>query len=57
VEYFFLLYRLNTQDRYLIWVAHEKDTNEKDAVVVDAAGFIPTFEIHYFFVGMRICTT
>jgi hypothetical protein len=44
VEYFFLLYRLNAQNRYLIWVSHEKDSNEKDAVVVDAAGFIPTFE-------------
>jgi hypothetical protein len=39
VEYFSLLYRLNAENRYLIWCS-----NEKDSVAVDAGGFIPTFK-------------
>jgi hypothetical protein len=44
VEYSSCFYRLNARDRYLIWVSCEKDSNSKDTGVVDAAGFIPTFE-------------
>jgi hypothetical protein len=35
MKYFALRYRLNTEERYLIWIA-----NEKDCVAVDAHGFI-----------------
>jgi len=38
MKYFPLLYRLRTEKRYLIWI-----TNEQDSVVVDAAGFVPSF--------------
>jgi hypothetical protein len=34
-----LLYRLGAEDRFLIWIS-----DEKDCVVVDAEGFIPSFE-------------
>jgi hypothetical protein len=39
MKYFPLLYRLNGKDRYLIWIS-----NEKDGVVVDTQGFIPSFK-------------
>src|SRR5271169_6096115 len=39
MKYFPLLYRLSAEDRYLIWIA-----NEKDSVVVEAGGLIPTFK-------------
>jgi len=39
MKYFPLLYRLNAEDRYLIWIS-----NEKDSVVVDAEGLVPTFK-------------
>lgn len=39
MRYFPLLYRLNAQDRYLIWI-----TNEKQSVVVDAEGLVPSFK-------------
>ena len=39
MKYFFLRYRLNAEDRYLIWIS-----NEKDSVVVDSQGFIPSFK-------------
>jgi hypothetical protein len=38
MQYFPLLYRLKAEDRYLIWIS-----NEKDSVVVDAGGFVPSF--------------
>src|SRR5713226_1361191 len=38
MKYFPLLYRLNAEDRYLIWIS-----NEKDSIVVAANGLIPTF--------------
>lgn len=38
VQYFPLLYRLKTQDSYLIWVS-----NDSDFVVVDAEGFVVSF--------------
>ena len=39
MKYFPLLYRLNTEDRYLIWI-----TNESDRVLTDNGGFILTFK-------------
>jgi len=39
VDYFALLYRLNSENQFLIWI-----TSESDSVVVDAEGFIPTFK-------------
>lgn len=39
MKYFPLLYRLNAENRYLIWIS-----NEKDSVVVDSQGFIPSFK-------------
>lgn len=39
MKYFSYLYRLNAEDRYLIWIS-----NEKDSVAVDAEGFVPTFK-------------
>lgn len=39
MEYFPLWYRFNSEDRYTIWIS-----NDKDSLVVDADGFIPTFE-------------
>jgi len=38
MTYFPLLYRLQGEERYLIWVS-----NEEDSVVVDANGFVPSF--------------
>jgi hypothetical protein len=38
MKYFPLLYRLNGEDSYLIWIS-----NENDAVVVDATGSVLTF--------------
>lgn len=39
MKYFPLLYRLNAEDRYLIWIS-----NEEDSVVVEAGGLVPTFQ-------------
>src|SRR5690349_18559377 len=39
MKHFPLLYRLDAEDRYLIWIS-----NEKDSIVVAADGFIPTFK-------------
>jgi hypothetical protein len=39
MKYFALLYRLNAENRYLIWIS-----NEKDFVVADAGGLVPTFK-------------
>jgi len=39
VKYFPLLYRLDAEDRYLIWIS-----NESDGVVADAEGFVLTFK-------------
>jgi len=39
MKYFPLLYRLNAEDRYLIWMS-----NESDRVVADDRGFVLTFE-------------
>jgi hypothetical protein len=38
MKHFPLLYRFQAEDRYLIWIS-----GEKDSVVVDAAGFVPSF--------------
>jgi len=38
MKYFPLLYRLRAEKRYLIWIS-----DEKDSVVVDAGGFVPSF--------------
>jgi hypothetical protein len=38
MKYFPLLYRLNDEERYLIWIS-----NEQDAVAVDHEGFVPSF--------------
>jgi hypothetical protein len=43
MEYFPLWYRFNSEDGYLIWIS-----DEKDSVVVEAGGFIPTFKDHSF---------
>jgi hypothetical protein len=40
MKYFRLLDRLNAQNRYLIWIS-----NERDAVVVDGSGSVPSFEV------------
>jgi hypothetical protein len=42
VKYFPCWYRLNAEDRYFIWVWSEQ--TEQTLLVVDAAGFIPSFE-------------
>jgi hypothetical protein len=39
MTYFPLLYRLNSEDRYLIWIG-----NDGDSVLVDGEGFVPTFK-------------
>jgi hypothetical protein len=39
MKYFPLLYRLEAEDRYLIWIS-----NEKDFVVVGPEGLVPTFK-------------
>src|ERR1700683_4231896 len=39
MKYFALLYRLNAENRYPIWIS-----NEKDFVVADAGGLVPTFK-------------
>jgi hypothetical protein len=39
MRYFPLLYRLNGQDCYLIWISNDNDTVE-----IDAMGQVPTFE-------------
>jgi hypothetical protein len=39
MKYFALLYRLNAENRYLIWIS-----NGKDFVAADAAGLVQTFE-------------
>jgi len=39
MQFFSLLYRLNAEDRYLIWIS-----NDKDAVVVDENGFVLSFQ-------------
>jgi hypothetical protein len=39
MKYFALLFRLNAENRYLIWIS-----SEKDFVVADAGGLVPTFE-------------
>lgn len=38
MEYFSLLYRLHTEERYLIWMS-----DEQDSVLVHAGGFVPSF--------------
>jgi hypothetical protein len=38
MKYFPLLYRLDGEDGYLIWIS-----NDNDGVVADARGFVPTF--------------
>jgi hypothetical protein len=38
MQFFPLLYRLGAEDRFLIWIS-----DEKDRVIVDAEGFIPSF--------------
>jgi hypothetical protein len=38
VKYFPLLYRLQGEERYLIWIS-----NEKDFVAIDSSGFVPSF--------------
>ena len=38
MKYFPLLYRLQGEKRYLIWIS-----NEKDLVAIDSCGFIPNF--------------
>jgi len=38
MKYLPLLYRLNAEERYLIWIS-----NEQDAVAVDHEGFFPSF--------------
>jgi hypothetical protein len=45
VKYFPLWYRLKARDRYLIWVSNEQiEQTYQTFLVVDAAGFIPSFE-------------
>ena len=39
MKYFALLYRLNAENRYLIWIS-----NGKDLVMTDAGGLVPTFK-------------
>jgi hypothetical protein len=41
-KYFPLWYRLNDEDRYLIWIWNEQA--EQTFLAVDAEGFIPSFE-------------
>lgn len=38
-EYYLYAYRLDDKDAYLIWF-----TNEKDGLVADESGFVPSFE-------------
>ena len=38
MKQFPLLYRLHTEERYLIWIS-----NEEDFVAVDSEGFVPSF--------------
>jgi hypothetical protein len=38
VQFFILLYRLDAEERYLIWIS-----DKNDSIAVDAEGFVPSF--------------